>query len=137
MREKRNKREKVGEGGLISLFSLLPQVLVPTERWAVSVPDSFLLLGGELHGGLRAVLAPLWGAPVSARGRLVAPPPAEPPRLLTIPRVAELLAVKPVTVRTWIGKGRLPRTKIGRCVRVPADAVARFIAENTTPAKSA
>lgn len=56
------------------------------------------------------------------------------PRLLTPEQAAEILAVRPVTVRSWIADGRLPRVKLGRCVRVPADAVARFIEANTTPA---
>lgn len=56
-------------------------------------------------------------------------------RLLTIPETAERLAVKPVTVRSWLTKGLLPRTKIGRCVRIPAAEVERFIRENTTPAR--
>jgi excisionase family DNA binding protein len=58
-----------------------------------------------------------------------------PSRLLTIPEVAEILAVKPVTVRLWLSKGRLPRTKLGRCVRIAAGDVERFIQANTTPAR--
>jgi excisionase family DNA binding protein len=56
-------------------------------------------------------------------------------RLLTIPEAAEILAVKPVTVRVWLAKGRLSRTKLGRCVRIPASDVERFIHQNTTPAR--
>ncbi len=56
-------------------------------------------------------------------------------RLLTIPETAEILAVKPVTIRVWLAKGKLPRTKLGRCVRIPAADVERFICENTTPAR--
>jgi excisionase family DNA binding protein len=56
-------------------------------------------------------------------------------RLLTIPQAAEILAVKPVTVRSWLTKGLLPRTKIGRCVRIPAASIGQFIQSNTTPAR--
>ncbi len=59
----------------------------------------------------------------------------ESSRLLTIPEAAEILAVRPVTIRLWISKGRLPRTKLGRCVRIPAADVERFIQANTTPAR--
>ncbi len=57
-------------------------------------------------------------------------------QLLTPEKAAAILAVKPVTVRSWMTDGRLPRVKLGRCVRVPAAAVAEFIATNTRPAES-
>jgi excisionase family DNA binding protein len=63
-------------------------------------------------------------------------PQTELPRLLTAEQAAEIMAVKPVTVRSWLTSGRLPRVKLGRCVRVPASAVAEFIAANTFPATS-
>lgn len=59
---------------------------------------------------------------------------AVPDQLLTPEQAATLMAVKPVTVRSWMANGRLPRVKLGRCVRVPAEAVAAFIAANTHPA---
>ncbi len=67
-----------------------------------------------------------------------APSPVQeraPLRLLTIPEAAEILAVKPVTIRVWLAKGRLSRTKLGRCVRIPAADVERFIRENTIAAR--
>jgi excisionase family DNA binding protein len=58
------------------------------------------------------------------------------PRLLTIAQAADRLAVRPSTVRSWLRKGYLPKTKCGRCTRIPADAVEDFISAHTTPANS-
>jgi len=58
-------------------------------------------------------------------------------KLLTVPDVAEALAVKPATVRAWLLRRKLPRVNCGRAVRIPAEAVAEFIARNTIPAKEA
>lgn len=58
-----------------------------------------------------------------------------PSRLLTISQAAEILAVAEVTVRLWVSKGRLPKTKLGRCVRIPAAAIEAFVQANTKPAR--
>lgn len=58
------------------------------------------------------------------------------PRLLTITEVAEDLGVRKGTIRAWLRQRRLPRVNCGRCVRIPAEAVERFIAENTTPTRA-
>jgi excisionase family DNA binding protein len=55
------------------------------------------------------------------------------PVLLTVAEAAQRLSVRPSTIRSWLSKGRLPRTKCGRCTRVPADAVEAFISANTKP----
>lgn len=52
--------------------------------------------------------------------------------LLTVAQAAQRLAVRPSTIRSWLSKGLLPKTKCGRCTRVSADAVEAFIAVNTT-----
>jgi excisionase family DNA binding protein len=52
--------------------------------------------------------------------------------LLTVAQAAERLAIRPSTVRSWLGKGLLPKTKCGRCTRVSADAVEAFISAHTT-----
>jgi excisionase family DNA binding protein len=54
------------------------------------------------------------------------------PILLTVTQAAERLAVRPSTIRSWLGKGILPKTKCGRCTRVAASAVEAFISDNTT-----
>ena len=56
--------------------------------------------------------------------------------LLTVAEAAEVLNVKIATVRAWLLRRKLPRVNCGRAVRIPADAVERFIAANTIPAKS-
>jgi excisionase family DNA binding protein len=55
-------------------------------------------------------------------------------KLLTVAEAAEALALKPSTIRAWIFHRKLPCVRCGRAVRVPAAAVAEFIANNTTPA---
>jgi excisionase family DNA binding protein len=57
-------------------------------------------------------------------------------RLLTIPEAASELAVKPSTIRAWLLRKKLTRVHCGRAVRIPSDAITRFIEENTTPAKA-
>lgn len=39
-------------------------------------------------------------------------------KLLSIDGAAEILAVSPSTIRTWISQGRLTKLKVGACVRV-------------------
>ncbi len=56
-------------------------------------------------------------------------------KLLSIREASEMLAVKPATVRAWLMRGKLPRVNCGRSVRIPADAIAKFIERNTIPAK--
>jgi excisionase family DNA binding protein len=55
--------------------------------------------------------------------------------LLTVAETAEALNLKISTVRVWLARRKLPRVNCGRAVRVPADAIVRFIEENTIPAK--
>jgi len=57
------------------------------------------------------------------------------PKLLSIRETAEMLAVKPATVRAWLARRKLPRVNCGRAVRIPAEAVAKFIESNTIPAR--
>jgi excisionase family DNA binding protein len=55
-------------------------------------------------------------------------------RLLTVVEAAEALGLKPSTIRAWLLRRRLPRVSCGRAVRVPAEAIERFIEQNTIPA---
>jgi excisionase family DNA binding protein len=57
-------------------------------------------------------------------------------KLLSIKEASELLALKPATIRAWLLRRKLPRVNCGRAVRIPAEAVERFIQENTIPAKA-
>jgi len=56
-------------------------------------------------------------------------------KLLTVVVAAELLALKPATIRAWLLRRKLPRVNCGRAVRIPAEAIAQFIERNTIPAK--
>ena len=56
--------------------------------------------------------------------------------LLNVREVADQLGIKPSTVRAWLTARKLPRVYCGRCVRVPAEAVTKFVAEHTIPART-
>lgn len=49
------------------------------------------------------------------------------PRLLTYQEAAEVLAVKPQTLRQWVSKKRIPFVKIGAAVRFTPDQLESFI----------
>lgn len=55
--------------------------------------------------------------------------PASVDTLLTVKEVAGRLAIGRTTVYELIARGELPALRIGRARRIPASAVARFIAE--------
>jgi excisionase family DNA binding protein len=56
-------------------------------------------------------------------------------KLLSIREAAEMLAIKPATIRAWLYRRRLPYVRCGRAIRIPADAIARFIERNTIAAR--
>ena len=56
------------------------------------------------------------------------------PHLLNINEAAERLGIRPATVRAWIASRKIPMVKLGRCVRIPVEAINRFIESNTVPA---
>jgi excisionase family DNA binding protein len=56
--------------------------------------------------------------------------------LLSVPEVAERLAIKESTVRAWLLRRRLEYVRVGkRSVRIPLSEVQRIIAEGTVPAR--
>jgi excisionase family DNA binding protein len=55
--------------------------------------------------------------------------------LLTVAETAEALNLRVSTVRAWLVKRKLPCVHCGRCVRIPAKAIAEFIERNTIPAR--
>ncbi len=57
--------------------------------------------------------------------------------LLTVCEVARLLSLSTSTIRTWLARGKLPRVSCGRAVRIPTEAVRKFIEENTIPVLAA
>jgi excisionase family DNA binding protein len=57
-------------------------------------------------------------------------------KMLTVSQAAQVLGVKPATVRSWIWKRQIGYVKISRSVRIPADEVDRLIVCGTRPAVS-
>jgi len=56
-------------------------------------------------------------------------------RLLRVEEAAELLAVKPSTVRAWLLHRKLGRVRVGtRAVRIRAGEIERIISEGSIPA---
>lgn len=51
--------------------------------------------------------------------------------LLTVPEVAARFRVAKSTAYGWVGEGILPSIRVGGCVRVPAEALERWIEERT------
>lgn len=57
-------------------------------------------------------------------------------RLLSVQETAERLGLKPATIRAWqLRRKNLPFVRCGRAIRIPLEAVEKFIAENTIPAR--
>ena len=56
-------------------------------------------------------------------------------RLVTCAAAAQTLGLKEATVRVWVARRRIPSVKLGRAVRIPAEAVEELIRLNTIPAR--
>ena len=57
-------------------------------------------------------------------------------RLLSVDESAQRLGLKPATIRAWLLRRKnLPFVRCGRAVRIPLEAIERFIQENTIPAR--
>jgi len=55
-------------------------------------------------------------------------------KLLSIKEASAALGLKPATLRAWLLRRKnLPFVRCGRAVRIPAEAIEKFIAENTVP----
>jgi excisionase family DNA binding protein len=57
------------------------------------------------------------------------------PQLFTIEKTAELLGLKPPTVRAWMARRKIGFVRLGRAVRIPAVEIERLILAGTVPAK--
>jgi excisionase family DNA binding protein len=55
--------------------------------------------------------------------------------LLTVAEAANLLRLKPSTMRAWILRRRLPYCKVGRLVRIRRTDVDALIASSVVPAR--
>ena len=51
--------------------------------------------------------------------------------MLTVKQAADRLGIQPATIRAWIfRRENLDFVKVGRAIRIPEDAVERFITKN-------
>ena len=57
--------------------------------------------------------------------------------LLTIDQAAEILGIKPWTLRSWISQKRISYIKLGRLVRLDPKVIEDLIRQNTIDAVSA
>lgn len=56
-------------------------------------------------------------------------------RLLKIPAAAEVLNLRPKTLRAWMAARRIGYIRVGGAIRIPASEVQRIIAEGKVPAR--
>jgi excisionase family DNA binding protein len=84
--------------------------------------DALLIFMADFrHGG--------FDQPADAREKTAMPTIEHIEPLLDVNSSAELLRVSPYTIRSWIRKGILRATKLGRLVRIEPCEVQRLIAE--------
>lgn len=57
------------------------------------------------------------------------------PGMLKVAQAAQELNLKEPTIRRWVLCRKIRYVKLGRCVRIPREEVARLIRENTVPAR--
>lgn len=57
-------------------------------------------------------------------------------KLLTTEEVADLLNVKPATIRKWVHLQEIPVVRLGRAVRFRVDALEDWINERSQTAKT-
>ncbi len=56
-------------------------------------------------------------------------------KLMTTDEVADLLSVKPATIRKWVYLQEIPVVRLGRAVRFRLDAVEEWVKEKSHKAK--
>jgi excisionase family DNA binding protein len=57
----------------------------------------------------------------------------EEDQLLTVAEAAQLLALRPCTIRKWLYERRLPYVRLGRAVRLRKVDMERMVKENYSP----
>jgi excisionase family DNA binding protein len=55
-------------------------------------------------------------------------------KLLTVTETAEALRIKPATVRAWVLRRKINSYRVGRAVRIGADAVDQVLRNGLRPA---
>jgi excisionase family DNA binding protein len=60
------------------------------------------------------------------------------PQLVSVNQAAEMLNLRPGTIRSWYRAGKLSRIRIGKkAIRIPASEVRRIISDGLAPAREA
>jgi excisionase family DNA binding protein len=57
-------------------------------------------------------------------------------KLLTVDQFAEIVGLRPVTVRMWAAGRKIASVKLGRALRIPATELDRLIELGLRPAKT-
>lgn len=55
--------------------------------------------------------------------------------LLNVQEVAIRLGIKPATVRAWILRRKIEFVRVGRAIRIKAEVIDQFVANNTIPSR--
>ena len=58
-------------------------------------------------------------------------------QLLRIPEAAELLTLRPVTIRAWLVRRKLSFVRVGRSIRIPRSEVERVLTEGLVARREA
>jgi excisionase family DNA binding protein len=61
--------------------------------------------------------------------------PESLPRVVSVDRAAQLLALRPSTIRAWIARRKIASIHLGRRVMIPIDAIDGLLSEGLMPAR--
>jgi excisionase family DNA binding protein len=56
-------------------------------------------------------------------------------KLLSYKDVADFLQISEITLRTWVSRGRIPYTKIGKSVRFTREQIDEIVEAGARPAR--
>lgn len=59
--------------------------------------------------------------------------PLKTKQMLSVSEAADALGLSEQTIRAWIAKRRMPYVRLGRAIRIPADAVREMVEKCTIP----
>jgi excisionase family DNA binding protein len=55
-------------------------------------------------------------------------------KMLTIQQAAEILSLRPVTLRAWAARRKIAIYRLGRAIRVPRTEIERLLQQSLVPA---
>jgi excisionase family DNA binding protein len=107
---------------------------VPFETFATQLLGQ--AINATIKGALADVLPTVAPGPVQ---RSVYPAPIQKPgskaRVVPIPVAAEILGLKPATIRAWVAGRKISSVHLGRRVMIPIDAIDKLLSEGLIPAR--